>query len=153
MAKRSLPRMADPKRMAAAVDHHNQTPEKGMSSAINIFLGAPRPESLAFPLGQVYPWMSCQVMFCVLMSRKIGKSLTLRIEQGPVFIVEEMSFRMDRIEQTLLRRSDAMRRVLLRVDDLGLAVAESTDKMRESILSLEDRLVSCSSRQWKMSIR
>jgi hypothetical protein len=41
----------------------------------------------------------------------------------------------------------------LRVDDLVLAVAESTDQMRESISSLEDRLVSRSSRRYKMSMR
>jgi Mg2+ and Co2+ transporter CorA len=83
------------------------------------------------------------------MSRKFAKSLTLRIEEARVSILEEMSSRMDRIEQTLLR-SAAMRRVLLRVDDLGLAFAESTDQMRESLSSLEDRLVSRSSRRCKM---
>jgi hypothetical protein len=80
-------------------------------------------------------------MFCMLMSRKFARSLTLRIEEARVSILEEMSSRMDRIEQKLLR-FNTMRRVLLRVDDLGLAVAESTDQMRESISSLEDRLVS-----------
>jgi hypothetical protein len=83
---------------------------------------------------------------------EIAKSLTLRIDEARVSILEEISSRMDRIEQTLLR-SAALRRVLFRVDDLGLAVAESTDQMRESISSLEDRLVSRSSRRCKMSMR
>jgi hypothetical protein len=112
-----------------------------MSSARNLSLGAPPPECLAFPLDQVYPWKSCKFLFCMLMSRKFARSLTLRIEEARVSILEEMSSRMDRIEQKLLR-FNTMRRVLLRVDDLGLAVAESTDQMRESISSLEDRLVS-----------
>jgi hypothetical protein len=47
---------------------------------------------------------------------------------------------MDSIEQTLLR-SAAMRPVLLTVDDFDLVFAESTDQMRESISSVEDRLV------------
>jgi Mg2+ and Co2+ transporter CorA len=84
---------------------------------------------------------------------EIAKSLTLRIEEARVSILEEMSSRMDRIEQTLLRSAAMRRVVLLRVDDLVLAVAESTDQMRESLSSLEDRLVSRSSRRCKMSMR
>jgi hypothetical protein len=75
----------------------------------------------------------------VLMSRKFAKYLTLRIEGARESILEELSSRIDRIEKTVLR-SDAMRRVLLTVDDLGLAVADSTDQIRESISSLDDLL-------------